>query len=182
MGFEPSVPPWKRGTFLSWPQNLRSYRAEPAGDPPVSPALRPRTSRASFLWRPRRASSTSIGLTCWWRFATVFRSSDSFLERRVAVAFDHELRRPPNVDLGYHFAKAATAVDKGLRPDPAASQGWWPMAPIVTREDVVTRIAAECTFVDDRGAVGVRLEPAAAIARRSVSGGPDRRNRYICPE
>jgi hypothetical protein len=38
------------------------------------------------------------------------------------------------------------------------------MAPIVTREDVVTRIAAECTFVDDRGAVGVRLEPAAAIA------------------
>jgi len=34
-------------------------------------------------------------------------SSDSFLERRVAAAFDHELRRPPNVDLGYHAGKAA---------------------------------------------------------------------------
>jgi hypothetical protein len=59
--------------------------------------------------RPRR---------CRRRGRELISSSDSFLERRVAVAFDHELRRPPNV------AKAATAVDKGLRPDPAASQGW----------------------------------------------------------
>jgi hypothetical protein len=40
------------------------------------------------------------------------------------------------------------------------------MPPILTADDVVRRIAAECTFVDERGAVGIRLEPAAAIGRR----------------
>jgi hypothetical protein len=76
------------------------------------------------------------------------------------------------------------AVDKGLRPDPAASQGGGGMAPILTPEDVVRRIAAECTFIDERGAVGIRLEPAAAIVRQygsnsahHCSGGPARRNR-----
>jgi hypothetical protein len=37
------------------------------------------------------------------------------------------------------------------------------MAPILTAEDVVRRIAAECTYIDDRGGVGIRLKPAAAI-------------------
>jgi len=40
------------------------------------------------------------------------------------------------------------------------------MAPMLTPEDVVRRIAAECTFVDERGAVGIRLEPAATIVRQ----------------
>ena len=40
------------------------------------------------------------------------------------------------------------------------------MAAILTAEDVVRRIAAECTYVDERGGVGIRLEPAAAIVRR----------------
>jgi hypothetical protein len=40
------------------------------------------------------------------------------------------------------------------------------MALILTPEDVVRRIAAECTFVDERGAVGIRLERAAAIVRQ----------------
>ena len=40
------------------------------------------------------------------------------------------------------------------------------MPPILTAEDVVKRIAAECAFVDERGAVGIRLKPAAAIARQ----------------
>jgi hypothetical protein len=40
------------------------------------------------------------------------------------------------------------------------------MAPIFTAEDVVRRIAAECAFVDERGGVGIRLRPAAAIVRR----------------
>jgi hypothetical protein len=53
------------------------------------------------------------------------------------------------------------------------------MAPILTPEDVVRRIAAECTFVDDRGAVGIRLKPAAAIVRQYGNqsgrrGGSDR--------
>jgi hypothetical protein len=40
------------------------------------------------------------------------------------------------------------------------------MPPILTAEDVVKRIAAEFTFVDERGAVGIRLKPAAAIVRQ----------------
>jgi hypothetical protein len=40
------------------------------------------------------------------------------------------------------------------------------MAPILTREDVVRRIAAECTFIDERGGVGIRLKPAAAVVRQ----------------
>jgi hypothetical protein len=40
------------------------------------------------------------------------------------------------------------------------------MAPILTAEDVVKRIAAECAFIDDRGGIGIRLKPAAAIVRR----------------
>jgi hypothetical protein len=40
------------------------------------------------------------------------------------------------------------------------------MPPILTAEDVVKQIAAECAFVDERGAIGIRLEPAAAIVRQ----------------
>jgi hypothetical protein len=40
------------------------------------------------------------------------------------------------------------------------------MAPILTAEDVVKRIAAECAYVDERGGVGIRLRPAAAIVRQ----------------
>jgi hypothetical protein len=40
------------------------------------------------------------------------------------------------------------------------------MAAILTAEDVVRRIAAECAYVDERGGVGIRIEPAAAIVRR----------------
>jgi hypothetical protein len=40
------------------------------------------------------------------------------------------------------------------------------MAAILTAEDVVPRIAAECAYVDERGGVDIRLEPAAAIVRR----------------
>ena len=45
-------------------------------------------------------------------------------------------------------------------------QGGRTMAPVLTAEDVVRRIAAECAFVDERGGVGIRLEPAAAIVRQ----------------
>ena len=40
------------------------------------------------------------------------------------------------------------------------------MAPLLTAEDVVRRIAAECAYVYEHGGVGIRLEPAAAIVRR----------------
>ena len=45
-------------------------------------------------------------------------------------------------------------------------QGGRKMARILTAEDVVRRIAAECAFIDERGGVGIRLEPAAAIVRQ----------------
>jgi hypothetical protein len=40
------------------------------------------------------------------------------------------------------------------------------MAPILTADDLIPCIAAECAYADERGAVGIRLEPAAAIVRR----------------
>jgi hypothetical protein len=36
----------------------------------------------------------------------------------------------------------------------------------ITAEDVVKRIAAECAYVDGRGAVGIRLKPASTIVRQ----------------
>ena len=65
------------------------------------------------------------------------------------------------------------------------------MAPILTAEDVVRRIATECTYVDERGGVGIRLRPAAAIVRQygeQFAGCPGaarrgaRRNRRPCSE
>jgi len=67
---------------------------------------------------------------------------------------------------GITAPKCTAVIDKGLRPHPAASESGGGMAPILTPEDVVRRIAAECTFIDERGAVGIRLEPAAAIVRQ----------------
>jgi hypothetical protein len=44
---------------------------------------------------------------------------------------------------------------------------------------VVRRIAAEGTFIDERGAVGIRLEPAASIIRQygEQFGAPRRQRR-----
>jgi hypothetical protein len=39
--------------------------------------------------------------------AALVSDRDAFLERLVAVALQHELRRSPNIDLGYHAAKVA---------------------------------------------------------------------------
>jgi hypothetical protein len=41
-----------------------------------------------------------------------------------------------------------------------------PRRPILTSEDVVKRIAAECAFVGANGEVGIRLRPATAIVRQ----------------
>jgi hypothetical protein len=37
---------------------------------------------------------------------------------------------------------------------------------MLTAEDVIKRIAAECAYIDERGGVGIRLKPAAAIVRQ----------------
>jgi hypothetical protein len=36
---------------------------------------------------------------------------------------------------------------------------------ILTAEEVVRRITTDCAFVDDKGGVGIRLQPAVAIVR-----------------
>jgi hypothetical protein len=41
-----------------------------------------------------------------------------------------------------------------------------PRRPILTAEDLVKRIAAECAFAGANGEVGIRLRPAAAIVRQ----------------
>ncbi len=58
------------------------------------------------------------------------------------------------------------------------------MAPILTPEDVVSLIAAECAFVDERGAVGIRLKPAAAIVRhyKNQFGAPRRKRQPRPPK
>jgi hypothetical protein len=43
------------------------------------------------------------------------------------------------------------------------------MAPILTADDVVRRIAGECAYVDERGGVGIRLEPAAAATAPALA-------------
>ena len=40
-------------------------------------------------------------------------------------------------------------------------QGGRKMAPVLTAEDVVRRIAVECAFVEERGGVDIWQEPAA---------------------
>jgi hypothetical protein len=43
------------------------------------------------------------------------------------------------------------------------------MARVLTCEDVVRRIAAECAFVDERGGVGIRLEGASSASAVSLA-------------
>jgi len=57
------------------------------------------------------------------------------------------------------------------------------MPRILTHEDVLRRIAAECAYFGERGAVGNRLEPAAAIVRRyggQFCAAPRRQDRSTC--
>jgi hypothetical protein len=77
----------------------------------------------------------------------------------------------PDIDLGYHAGEnCRLAIEKVSTTKLVLLQtyasGWRQMATILTAEDVVRRIAAECAYVDERGGVGIRLEPAAAIVRQ----------------
>jgi hypothetical protein len=97
-------------------------------------------------------------------------SRGAFFERLVAIALEHQLRRPPKCRSPGSRSKSCTStVNEGLRSEiasPAGVSRWWQVAPILTPEDIVRRIAAECVYVDERGAAGIRLKPAAAIVRQ----------------
>jgi hypothetical protein len=93
----------------------------------------------------------------------------AFLERLLTIALEHQVGGAPDIDLGYHAAKTAPLQEFNTTDCIAckdACQGGRKMARVLTAEDVVRRIAAECAFVDERGGVGIRLEPAAAIVRQ----------------
>src|SRR5580704_17290142 len=65
-----------------------------------------------------------------------------------------------------HACGRETFNTNNCRACEPACRGGGDMAPILTGEDVVRRIATECTYVDERGGVGIRLRPAAAIVRQ----------------
>jgi hypothetical protein len=95
----------------------------------------------------------------------------AFLERLLAAALEHQIGGAPDIDLGYHTTRRCTlAVEKRNTKNCIAckltSRSGRRMPPILTAEDAVRRIAAECAFIDERGGVGIRLEPAAAIVRQ----------------
>jgi hypothetical protein len=88
----------------------------------------------------------------------------------VAIAFEHQGRGTSDVDVGNHGTIATNArcakITKACDARERRCARFAGMPPILTAEDVVKRIAAECAFIDDRGAVGIRLEPAAGIVRQ----------------
>ena len=93
------------------------------------------------------------------------------LERFLAVALEHQIGGAPDIDLGYHAGKLRACGRETINTKiewlgtlPVKVVGY--MAAILTPEDVVRRIAAECAYLDERGGVGIRLEPAAAIVRQ----------------
>src|SRR6202043_1135885 len=94
----------------------------------------------------------------------------ALLERFLAVALEHQIGGAPDIDLGYHAGKLQACGRETINTNcmawNPACQGGGYMAAILTAEDVVRRIAAECAYVDERGGVGIRLEPAAAIVRQ----------------
>jgi len=95
----------------------------------------------------------------------------AFLERFLAIALEHQIGGTPDIDLGYHAGKFQACGRETINTNNCmawkpACQGGGYMAAILTAEDVVRRIAAECAYVNERGGVGIRLEPAAAIVRQ----------------
>ena len=94
----------------------------------------------------------------------------ALVECFLAVALEHQIGGAPDIDLGYHAGKLQACGRETINTNcmawKPACQGGGYMAAILTAEDVVRRIAAECAYVDERGGVGIRLEPAAAIVRQ----------------
>jgi hypothetical protein len=111
--------------------------------------------------------------------ARVLLASDAFSPLRLSV----RLGGAPDIDLGYHAGIAGLRSRNDIEQvcDPVARRcvlrqtrilrstpkiewlGTLPvkvvgyMAALLTPEDVVRRIAAECAYVNERGGVGIRL-------------------------
>ena len=95
----------------------------------------------------------------------------ALFESFPAVALEHQIGGAPDIDLGYHAGKLQACGRETINTNNCmawkpACQGGGYMAELLTAADVVRRIAAECAYVDERGGVGIRLEPAAAIVRQ----------------
>jgi hypothetical protein len=93
-------------------------------------------------------------------------ASAAFLERFVAVALHHQLAARQFSISGITYGKLPAWLANCMSRRQQ-------MASILSAEDVVRLIAAECAYIDERGGVGIRLEPAAAIVRRVRRAIPD---------
>jgi hypothetical protein len=99
--------------------------------------------------------------------------SSSALSRRSASAsgwqrarYRSRVSRAEHCELAVDKRLTPTIAFLGNRPVKVAA-----MAPILTAEDVVRRIAAECAHVDERGAVVARAGAAEIVPRLNYSAG-----------
>jgi hypothetical protein len=109
----------------------------------------------------------------------------ALLEGFAAVAPDHEDCGLPDVFLGDHGREKIRVWAYNGSFEGFAAELSDIMASILTAEDVVRRIAAECVYVDERGAVGIRLKPAVAIVQQygeQFRRGPQRKPRRQTPK
>jgi hypothetical protein len=119
----------------------------------------------------------------------LFGARAAHLERFLAVALEHQVGGAPDIDLGYHAGKLRACGRETVNTKiewlgtlPVKVVGY--MAAILTSEDVVRRIAAGCAYVNERGGVGIRLEPAATIVRQygEQFRAPRRQRRRAAPK
>ena len=116
------------------------------------------------------------------------------LERLLAVSLEHEIGGAPDIDLGFHAAKLHSCGLQEFNTTDCiackdACQGGHKMARVLTAENFVRRIVAECVFVDERGGVafGWSLLPRSCGSTASSSvgwlgPGKERPNRRRCCE
>jgi hypothetical protein len=99
------------------------------------------------------------------------QSADVLTDERLTENANRVIRSrvaagTPTGDAAIHFEVSRAPFPRRWSDALRWHDAYQLFGPILTPEDVVRRIAAECTFTDERGAVGIRLKPAAAIVRQ----------------
>jgi hypothetical protein len=105
-----------------------------------------------------------------WRAALVVVDG-AFLEGLLAVALEHQVGGAPDIDIGYHGGKLQACDLERLNTNNCMAceptcQGGGTWRTNIDCRRCRSANAAEGVYVDDRGGVGIRLEPAAAIVRQ----------------
>jgi hypothetical protein len=95
----------KKSVFKNKPATARSTVSGP-----VRSVRRSGRNRIGELLDSSGDPAPGIGTVVIAGECKLVGASGAFLKRSLAVALEDELRRPPNVDLGYHDGKAALAL------------------------------------------------------------------------